>query len=98
MPSVCLLIIQECQGGIAIEQLPIQKGTELERTCAGVMDLGLKLAQEALTIEITRHGGTGKAIEGKDIEAYVTRGLKQIEGIDFRTLLKKAGYIIDGKE
>lgn len=93
MASLLLLVVQETEQGIAVEQIPLRDGTKIERAVSNILDFGLKTTQEFVMQEISKAAGVKAAsIEGKHIEAHVSKALQSIAAVDFRKLLKEQGF------
>lgn len=93
MPSVGLIVIQETDGGISIDQIPLQNGTPMERQFSKIIDIGLKASQEYIMQQVSKAGDTGAIeIEGEHCEAFINEKLKDMGAVNYRKLLADAGY------
>jgi len=93
MASILILVVQETKQGIAVEQIPFKDGSPIERAVANLLDIGLKTTQEFIMQEISKASRSPAAsIEGKHIEAHVSKALSSIAAVDFRKLLKEQGF------
>lgn len=91
MPLIYAITIEAADRGIAINCFTVSEGTDAERRIAGVLDIGLKLALEAIQKEVDNNTTT---IEGKNIENFVKAGLDRVGAFDLKGALEKAGYKI----